>query len=132
LERLNRVDSPVGTIVRTVWTTPPAYDAAGNMTSFPQPASPSSAFTAIYDAWNRMVSISDTSGTVATYQYDGQNRRIVKVTIATSETRHFYYTNSWQDIEERVGTATTMDKQYTWGIRYVDELISRKNQPGRP
>jgi RHS repeat-associated protein len=39
--------------------------------------------------------------------------------------RHFYYTNQWQDIEERTGTSTTMDKQYVWGIRYVDELICR-------
>jgi len=107
------------------WATPPAYDPAGNMTSFPQPASPSNAFTAVYDAWNRMVSISSGGSTVATYQYDGRNFRTVKYTASISETRHFYYTNSWQDIEERVGTATTMDKQYVWGIRYVDELVCR-------
>jgi RHS repeat-associated protein len=107
------------------WATPPAYDAAGNMTSFPQPASPSSAFTAVYDAWNRMVSISSSGSTVATYQYDGRNFRTVKYTASISETRHFYYTNDWQDIEERVGTATTMADQYVWGIRYVDELVCR-------
>jgi RHS repeat-associated protein len=107
------------------WATPPAYDAAGNMNSFPQPASPTSAFTAIYDAWNRMVSISSGGSSVATYQYDGRNFRIVKYTASIPETRHFYYTNQWQDIEERVGTATTMDKQYVWGIRYVDELACR-------
>jgi RHS repeat-associated protein len=107
------------------WASPPTYDAAGNMNSFPQLASPSNALTALYDAWNRMVSVSDGSGTVATYQYDGRNRRIVKVTTAISETRHFYWTNIWRDIEERVGTSTSMDKQCVWGVRYVDELICR-------
>jgi len=107
------------------WATPPAYDAAGNMNSFPQPASPTSAFTAVYDAWNRMVSVSSGGSTVATYQYDGRNFRIVKYTASTSETRHFYYTNNWQDIEERVGSTTTMDKQYVWGTRYVDDLACR-------
>lgn len=80
-----------------------------------------------------MVSISDTGGTVATYQYDGRNRRVIKNTTSTSETRHFYYTNNRQDIEERVGTAMTMDKQYVWaapsmvkrGIAYIDQLICR-------
>jgi RHS repeat-associated protein len=107
------------------WATPPAYDAAGNMTSFPQPASPASNFTATYDAWNRMTAISSSGSTVATYQYDGGGRRIVKNTAASTETRHFYYTSGWQDIEERVGSSTTMDKQYVWGLRYIDELICR-------
>jgi RHS repeat-associated protein len=107
------------------WATPPAYDAAGNMTSFPQPTSPTSTFIATYDAWNRMTSINTSGGAVATYQYDGRGRRIVKHTAATSETRHFYYTNTWQDIEERTGTSTSMDKQYVWGVRYIDELVCR-------
>src|SRR6185437_6682304 len=34
-------------------------------------------------------------------------------------------TSRWQDIEEGTGTSTSMDKQYVWGIRYVDELICR-------
>jgi len=119
---VNQITAIAGT---PSWATPPTYDAAGNMNSFPQPTGPSSAYSAVYDAWNRLVSVSDTGGTVATYEYDGRNRRIVKNTTATSETRHFYYTDSWQDIEERVGTATTMDKQYVWGIRYMDELVCR-------
>jgi len=109
------------------WVTP-AYDAAGNTTTFPQPAAPTSPYTALYDAWNRMTSISASSTTVARYQYDGRNRRIVKLTYSSgvlSETRHFYFTIVWQDIEERVGTSTSMDKQYVWGVRYIDELISR-------
>jgi RHS repeat-associated protein len=121
----NKVNEITAFSSTPTWSTPPAYDAAGNMTSFPQPASPSSAFTTIYDAWNRMTSISSGGSVVATYQYDGRGRRIVKVTTATSETRHFYYTDRWQGVEERVGSSTTMDKQHVWGIRYVDELVCR-------
>ena len=108
------------------WATPPVYDPAGNMTSMPQVATPTTAFTATYDAWNRMTSLGTTGGGVATYQYDGRNRRIVKNTTAPSETRHFYWTDNWQDIEERVGTTTpTTDVQYVGGVRYIDELVCR-------
>jgi RHS repeat-associated protein len=110
------------------WASPPVYDAAGNMTSFPQPASPSSVYTAVYDAWNRLTQVNAGSSTVAEYQYDGFNRRAVKLTYSggtLSETRHFYWTNDWQDIEERIGTSTSMDNQYVWGARYIDELICR-------
>lgn len=127
-----RSHSPVNEIMTISgtpgWASPPAYDAAGNMTSFPQPASPSSAYTAVYDAWNRLSQVSAGSSTVAEHQYDGFNRRAVKLTYSggtLSETRHFYWTNDWQDIEERTGTSTSMDKQYVWGARYIDELICR-------
>jgi len=106
----------------------PAYDAAGNTVTMPQPASPTSSFTGVYDAWNRMVSISAGSTLVGKYQYDSRGFRIVKLTYTSgvlSETRHFYYTSNWQDIEERVGTSTAMDKQCVNGIRYIDELICR-------
>ncbi len=115
-----------------LWATP-AYDPAGNMTTMPQVADPTQSFTAVYDAWNRMVKVSDASGTVATYQYDGRNRRIVKNTTTPSETRHFYYTNNWQDIEEQVGTTTpTTDVQYVWGVRYIDELVCRDDATATP
>jgi YD repeat-containing protein len=127
--KVNEITAIGGT---PAWATPPVYDAAGNMTSFPQPASPASAYTATYDAWNRMTSISSGGSTVATYQYDGRGRRIIKYTAAIAETRHFYYTNDWQDIEERVGSATTMDNQYVWGVRYVDELICRDDATATP
>ncbi len=52
------------------WATP-AYSAAGNMTTVPQPADPTKTYTATYDAWNRLVKLvdDDTSDTVAEYQY---------------------------------------------------------------
>lgn len=107
------------------WYTPPVYDAAGNMTTMPQVTDPTQSFTAVYDAWNRMVQVNSGGSAVATYQYDGRNRRIGKVTTSPSETRHVYFTNDWQDIEERTGSSSTADQQYVWGIRYVDELVCR-------
>jgi RHS repeat-associated protein len=104
-----------------LWVTP-AYDAAGNMTTMPQPGTPTSPFDAAYDAWNRMTGVDAAGSPVGQYQYDGRNRRIVAV---TTQTRHFYFTDNWQDIEQRVGTLTTMDQQHVWGIRYVDELVCR-------
>jgi hypothetical protein len=65
----------------------------------------------------------DASGSaVGQYQYDGAHRRTISV---TTQTRHVYFTDDWQSIEERVGAATTMDRQYVWGTRYIDELICR-------
>jgi RHS repeat-associated protein len=104
----------------------PAYDAAGNTITMPQPAIPTSSFNAVYDAWNRMVSISAASTPVGKYQYDGRNFRIVKQTYSggtLSQTRDFYFTANWQDIEEDV--AGSLADQYVWGIRYIDELICR-------
>jgi RHS repeat-associated protein len=109
----------------TTWTTP-AYDDAGNTTSFPQPNNLSSAYTATYDAWNRMTAVQASSVNVATYAYDGRNRRITQNTYSggtLTETREFYFTSNWQDIEEQV--SGSMVDQYVYGIRYIDELVCR-------
>ena len=105
----------------------PAYDPAGNMTTIPQLANSSASSNATYDAWNRLVSITDagTGQTVQQNQYDARNFRTIRITPSISETRHFYYTAGWQCLEERVGTATTPDRQFLWGARYIDDLILR-------
>ena len=104
------------------WTIP-AYDAAGNMTTMPQPAAPTSSYTAVYDAWNRLISLSDGSTTVGQYTYDGANRLTTKLVSGT--TRHFYYSAAWQVLEERFGTSSTADRQFVWGLRYIDDLVLR-------
>ena len=101
-----------------------AEDAAGNMTKVPQPGSWSAGYDLKYDAWNRLVEVTDVDGTVATYRYDGLNRRITK-TVGDEDPRHFYYTDKWQIIEERVNTSTSADRQFVWGIRYIDDLVLR-------
>jgi hypothetical protein len=41
------------------------------MTSVPRPADPAQTFVATYDAWNRLVKLTDGTNTVAEYVYDG-------------------------------------------------------------
>jgi YD repeat-containing protein len=106
------------------WTGP-AYDSAGNMTHAPQPLSPTSGYVLTYDAWNRLVQLHLTGGTpVATYAYDGANRRVSK-DYGGGTLRHYYYDDRWRVVEERLGTATTADRRFVWGIRRLDDLILR-------
>ena len=112
----------ITTTTGTGWSVP-SYDAAGNMTSMPQPMTVASAYVAAYDAWNRLISIKSGASTVASFAYDGANRRVTK-TIG-SNVRHYYYSNKWQILEERLNTSTSADRQFTWGQRYDDDLIMR-------
>jgi RHS repeat-associated protein len=113
---------------QVAWATP-AHDAMGNVTGYPKPSSMTNSYTCKYDAWNRLVEVKDGGTLVAAYVYDGLGRRITKKTYTSgslTETRQFYYTNRWQDIEERVDERTNdLERQYVWGIGYVDELILR-------
>jgi RHS repeat-associated protein len=109
------------------WTTP-AYDPAGNMTTVPQPADPTTSYTATYDAWNRLVKLIDGANTVQENEYDPRKFRTVRKDFAAgalNETRHFYYTNGWQSIEERVDISTDPERQHIWGLRYIDDLVLR-------
>ena len=106
----------------------PVHDAAGNMTAVPQPDTPTSSYTLTWDAWNRLVKVADGTTTIAEYAWDGSNRRIVKKIYAAGvldETRHIYLSRSNQVLEERVDTSTSADRQFTWGTRYIDDLVLR-------
>jgi RHS repeat-associated protein len=115
--------------VGSAWANP-AYDPNGNMTSLPMPSAPASALTGTFDAWNRLVELVDaTSGnTVQKNAYDALRRRTIKQSYTSgtlSETRHLYYSSAWQVLEERVGTSTNADRQFVWGLRYIDDLVLR-------
>ena len=116
-----------------------AHDRAGNMTLLPSPLAGEgqgegdSRLACVYDAWNRLVKVSDaaTSAVIATYGYDGRNFRIMATTAEGA--RHFYYTTNWQCIEERliepVATSSvpiTPVVQTVWGLRYIDDLVLRE------
>jgi len=125
----------------------PTYDAAGNMTGGPKPGdegeSGGTEHTYVYDAWNRLVKVTDASDdTLVEYQYDGLHRRICKIVPddaanPTEWTRtDYYYTFDWQVFEERVDTqstltaarttpSTTVRYQYVWDPRYIDAPICR-------
>jgi hypothetical protein len=101
----------------------PAYDAAGNSAQMPAGNTPTMADDARFDAWNRLMSISNGGSLIQENAYDGENRRVT--TLVSGTTRHYYYSADWQDVEERLGAATNPDRQFVWGRRYVDQLVLR-------
>jgi RHS repeat-associated protein len=124
----NRTSSQVNAITSLTNTTGspwemPKYDAVGNMTTIPQPGNPESGFTAVYDAWNRLISLT-AGGLVYRNQYDGLNRRVLKMGTYLP-TIHQYYSANWQVVEEVEPPMTTPRRQYVWGMRYVDDLVLR-------
>jgi len=121
--------SDIAETVGPSWVTP-VYSRSGNMTTIPKPADRTTSFSATYDAWNRLVKIEQGSDKVAEYEYDGAKRRSVKKTYVSGsldETRHFYYTDpaKWQVVEERVDSSSNPNRQFLWGLRYVDDIILR-------
>jgi len=143
----NRHDNaPVSTITASTgqdWVDP-VHDAAGNMTTGPvaSGAGPLGLediplyFT--YDAWNRLVKVQDGQDKVkGEYRFDGLHRRIARIVPygANWSRIDYYYTRSWQVIEERQAdnvitankenVATTARCQYVWGVRYVDDIVLR-------
>ena len=40
-------------------------------------------------------------------------------------TRHFYYDNGWQCLEEHLDDGETAEHQFIWGLRYIDDLVLR-------
>jgi YD repeat-containing protein len=53
----------------------PVHDEAGNMTEAPKPGSETTKHKYIWDAWNRLVKVTDSTGntTIAEFRYDGLN-----------------------------------------------------------
>jgi len=60
---------------------------------------------------------------LAAYAYDGLNRRTIKT--VSGVVRNFYYSSRWQVLEERVDTSPLPDRQFLWGLRYIDDLVFR-------
>ena len=123
--------SAISASVGSTWATP-AYDLAGNMTTIPIPSTPTSGYTATYDAWNRLTSLSNGSTTVAAYAYDGLSRRSVKaiyISGTLDHKEHAYFNESWQVLEVRKEVSGTLNsnplEQYVWHEVYVDAPVLR-------
>ena len=90
-------------------------------------------FRATYDAWNGLVRLTEPEASapgvpVQDNSHDARGYRIITNTYTAgtlTETRHAYFTDQWQCLEERLGTSTTPDRQFSWGVRYIDDLILR-------
>jgi len=95
-----------------------------------------------FDAWNRLATVTNSSGTVIQVnRYDGVGRRIAKAAFNSTSTAYdrtdFYYNQSWQVLEERkapnlasLASATstvagTPYAQYLWDLRYIDAPVCR-------
>ncbi|VTR98885.1 rhs repeat-associated core domain-containing protein : YD repeat protein OS=Isosphaera pallida (strain ATCC 43644 / DSM 9630 / IS1B) GN=Isop_2419 PE=4 SV=1: RHS_repeat: PT-HINT [Gemmata massiliana] len=96
--------------------TTPTYDANGNMTK------DETGKLYVYDAWNRLVTVKNSGGTVLkTYTYDGLNRRITET--ASGTTTDLFYSRDWQVLEEKVGSTTKT--RYVWSPVYVNAMVLR-------
>jgi len=119
---------------QTAWADP-AYNARGNMTSGPKPGAETTTNKYIYDAWNRMVKVTDASDvTIAEYRYDGRNYRIAKLLPNGNnwDRTDSYYNGAWQCLEERYGanqakeTLPTNTKfRWVWSVQYIDAPVLR-------
>jgi len=124
-DRTHNDVNEISTITATTGTNwaDPVHDAAGNMTQIPKPSDLANSYDLTYDAWNRLVNVTDGASTVAEFEYDGLNRRIIKDDQTT--VFHYYYNESWQCVEVREDTDTDPSKQYYWHNYYIDALALR-------
>jgi RHS repeat-associated protein len=119
----------------------PVYDLAGNMTTIPSPQTgdPDHALAAKYDAWNRLVEVSDGGVLVAKFSYDASGRRIEKLTDfvdGVPQDATHYFLSGQQVIETRAGSPASSPEslnpeyQNVWSLRYVDSLVLRDTYSG--
>ncbi len=109
------------------------YDAWNRLVRLEEDASSSTSSGTAGSSTTSGMAPSASSGTsslqlVQENQYDARSFRIIRndyTAGAPSETRHFYYTSDWQNIEERVDTSTAPNRHHIWGQRYIDDLILR-------
>jgi RHS repeat-associated protein len=92
------------------------YDSAGNLITDDQGR------TLIWDAWNRLVGVKGTNGSlVKAYTYDGMGRRITDG--AGGPVTDYYLSASWQVLDEVSSGA--VQANYLWAPSYVDGLVYR-------
>ncbi len=95
------------------------------MIMVPKPTALTAAYTATYDAWNRLVEVKSGANMVLKRACDGLGRRIAKEVKNSADrdyTYHHYYDRSWRRIEVRDGSDNVL-KQYVWGTRYIDNIV---------
>ena len=111
----------------------PTYDASGNTVSMGLTTQPAgSVSTLVYDAWNRLVALKNSSGQIITqYTYNAMGYRITEsyplggTGIPAGEINYIYYDSQWQAIEARTnGTANSdVTSQIVWSAAYINAAI---------
>ncbi|NNM85686.1 MAG: RHS repeat-associated core domain-containing protein [Phycisphaerales bacterium] len=85
-----------------------------------------------YDAWNRLISVTNSSGQViAEYSYDARGYRVSETYplggagLPVGTANYIYYTSNWQPIEVRTnGTANSnVTSQTVWSAAYINAAI---------
>ena len=113
----------------------PTYDASGNTVSMGLTTQPAgSVSTLVYDAWNRLVAVKNSSGQIiAQYTYNAMGHRVTEsypqggTGIPAGEINYIYYNSQWQAIETRTnGTASSnVTSQMVWSAAYVNAAVLR-------
>ena len=84
-----------------------------------------------YDPWNRLTAVSDSNGTIVTYELDALGRRSKRIEASGATTLYVY--NGERLLEEYTGTTST--GPFTLDLRYIygdglDELIAIEDSVG--
>ncbi len=104
----------------------PVYDSNGNMTT------DQNGNKLAYDAWNRLISVTNSSGQIiAAYTYDARGYRVSESYpvggngVAAGTVNYIYYDAGWQAIETRTnGTANSnVTSQMVWSAAYINAAI---------
>ncbi|MBP7949572.1 MAG: RHS repeat-associated core domain-containing protein, partial [Verrucomicrobiales bacterium] len=101
------------------------YDFAGNMTTMPKAGDWTTECLLKWDAWQRLVEITQGTDAPIRYTYDALTRRIIT---AGSEYRQYYYDDQWRAVEEQVGEEEPeVDCDYVWGVLGRWDLVRRRS-----
>ena len=96
--------------------TTPTYDSNGNLTT------DENNYRFVYDAWNRLVQVKNSSNVViVTYGRDALHRHVTD-TVGSTVTDRFF-SSDWQVLETKVGSNTVT--RNVWSPVYVDGLVLR-------
>ncbi|MCC5831338.1 MAG: RHS repeat-associated core domain-containing protein, partial [Phycisphaeraceae bacterium] len=126
----NQVDG-ITVNVGSAWIEP-SNDDAGNTIVAPDGLDPTEKRHLVYDAWNRLVAVTDggdPATTIVTYRYNGLHHRVQKILWDDADpqtpdtTIDYYYNADWQVVEERVDGA--VHAQYLWCLSYIDTPVLR-------
>ena len=101
------------------------YDQKGNLTDDGE------GLYYAYDAWNRLTEVSDSGGTLVSYELDALGRRSTRIEAGGQTTRYVY--SGAQLLEEYVASAPS--GTFTLKIRYLygaglDELVALEDEVG--